>query len=89
MTTGQFHGGNCIIENLLPRFLQLILEVNVTRRNERVNSRTARILQRFGGTLDVQSAGSGERSDLNPGKLTADRIDRLEVTIGSDGEASL
>ena len=51
---GEFDGGDGVVENLLPGFLELVLQVDIAGGDEGVNAGTAGFVERAGGALDVE-----------------------------------
>ena len=75
--------------DVLARRLQLVLDVDVRRRDERVDPRSLGVAYRVGGTLDVGGLSPREPGDDRSVHLAGDRLDRLEVARRRDREAGL
>ena len=75
--------------DVLARGLQLVLDVDVRRRDERVDPRSLGVAYRLGGTLDVGRLSARQAGDHGAVHLAGDRLDRLEVAGRGDREAGL
>ena len=69
--------------------LQLVLDVDVARRDEGVDARALRVLDGVPGGVDVLSVCAGEPGDHGAVHLAGDRLDGLEVAGRGDREAGL
>ena len=76
-------------EHVLARGLQLVGDVDVAGRDERVHARAVGVADGLGGTFDVGGVGAGQAGDDRAVHLAGDRAYRLEVTRGRDRESSL
>src|SRR5262249_19292738 len=65
--------------DVVPRGLQLALDVDVAGGDERVNARARGVAHRVPGRVDVLLAGAREPADHRPLDLPRDRLHRLEV----------
>jgi hypothetical protein len=75
------------LENPLATHPELVLEVDVARRNERVDARVPRRLQRLGRAFHVIVSGARKAADLDLSQLPGDRLDRFEIAATGDGKA--
>src|ERR671914_273760 len=75
--------------DVLARRLELVLDVDVGRRDERVDPRSLGIAHRLGGALDVGGMSAREPGDHGTADLARYRADRLEVARRRDREAGL
>src|SRR5258705_13914379 len=89
MAAGQLDCGDCIVEHLLLRFFELVLEMNVAGGDKRMDARAAGMLERSGSALDIERTAPRQRRDLCPRGLTADSVHRLKIAIGGNRETSL
>jgi hypothetical protein len=83
------HGLARLIDALLARDAQLLLQVDVGRRNEHVDARALGRLQGSSGGLDVWPHGAGQRRDDRPAHILADRAYRFGVLRRACGEPGL
>jgi hypothetical protein len=74
---------------VVPGRLELALDVDVAGRDEGVDARALRVLDRVPGRIDVLHRGAGEAADDRAVYLARDRLDRLEVAGRGDREAGL
>ena len=81
------------LHHLGPRLAQLVLEVDVGGRDERVDAGLRRVLHRLPAPVDVAQAHAREPADRRGARERADLLGhlarRLEVLLGRDGEAGL
>ena len=75
--------------DVLARGLELVLDVDVRRRDERVDPRSLRVAHRLGGALDVGRMSARKAGDHGAVHLARDRPHRLEVARRGDREAGL
>jgi hypothetical protein len=75
--------------DVLPRGHELVLDVDVRRRQERVDARARAVAHRLGGALDVGGMSAREAGDHRALDLARDRAHRLEVAGRGDREAGL
>src|SRR3954470_5314718 len=75
--------------HVLARRLELVLDVDVARRDEGVDARPLGIPDRVPGGVDVLEARAGEPADARAVDLARDRLHRLEVAWRGDREAGL
>src|SRR5207253_2095636 len=75
--------------HVLARRLQLALDVNVAGRDEGVDARALRILDRVPGRVDVLLGRARQAADHGAFDLARDRLHRLEVTRRGDREPGL
>ena len=66
-------------QHVLARVLHLVLDVDVRRRDERVDPRSLGVAYRPERRLDVGRLSAREPGDDGPVDLAGDRLDRLEV----------
>ena len=78
-----------LAQHVLARGLQLVLDVDVARGDERVHARAVRVLDGLGGALDVRRVSAREARDDRAVHLPGDRLYSLEVPRGRDRESSL
>ena len=78
-----------LLLDVLARRLQLVLDVDVRRGDERVDPRSLRVAYGVGSTLDVVGVDAGEAGDDRALDLAGDRLDGLEVAGRGDREAGL
>jgi hypothetical protein len=64
-----------------------VLDVDVRRRDERVDARPGRVAYRLGGRFDVRRLSASEPGDHGAADLAGDRANRLEVARRRDREA--
>src|SRR5207248_2790900 len=81
------------LHHLGPRLTQLVLQVDVGGRDERVDAGLRRVLHRLPAPVDVAQAHAREPADRRGARERADLLGhlarRLEVLLGRDGEAGL
>jgi hypothetical protein len=82
-------GGAGLTEHIGARGLQLVLDVDVRRRDERVHARALGVAHRLGRALDVRRMGTSQAGDDRALDLASDRPYGLEVTRRGDRESSL
>jgi hypothetical protein len=82
-------GGTGLAQHVLTRGLQLVLDMDVRRGDERVHARALRVAHRFGRPLDVSRMGTRQACDHRALDLAGDRPYGLEITGGGDRETSL
>ena len=75
--------------DVLARGLQLVLDVDVARRDERVDPRPLGLAYGVGGAVDVARMSAREAGDHGAVDLAGDRPDGLEVTGRGGREAGL
>ena len=75
--------------DVLARGLQLALDVDVARGDERVDARALGVAHRVPGRLDVLLARARQAADDGALHLASDRLHRLEVAGRCDREAGL
>src|SRR5262249_13541580 len=80
------HGG---VDHLVPAHHELVLEVDVRRRDEDVYPGALSVLDRPDGAVDVLLARAGERQHDRARDRLGDAAYRLEVTSGGRREARL
>ena len=73
--------------HVLPGRLQLVLEVDVGRGDERVDARSFRVPDGLPCTIDVRRVRAGQAGDDRADDLARDRLHRLEVAGRGDREA--
>ena len=78
-----------LAEHVLARRLQLVLDVDVGRRDERVDARSLRVAHRVRRPLDVGGVRTSEAGDDRSVDVARDRLDGFEVTRRGDREARL
>ena len=69
--------------------MQLVLDVDVGRRQERVDARALAVADRLPCAIDVGGVGARQTADDRALDLAGDRLDRLEVAGRGDREAGL
>ena len=84
---GQAHRIARLLQALLPRNLELVLQMNVGSGQEHMNAGPGGVLKRLPGALDVGSAGAGQAGDDGPPDGGGNRLHGGKVAFGSDGEA--
>ena len=82
-------GGAGLAQHVLARGLQLVLDVDVRRGDERVHARALGVAHRLGGALDVGGVGACQARDDRALHLPGDRPYGLEVTRRRDRKTSL
>ena len=82
-------GGARLAQHVLARGLQLVLDVDVGRGDERVHARALGVAHRLGRALDVGRVGACQAGDDRAVHLPRDRLYGLEVTRRGDRESSL
>ena len=83
------HGRPRALLDVGARGLELVLDVDVRRRDEGVDPRSLGVAYRLGGTLDVGRLSPRQAGDHRALHLAGDRLDRLEVAGRGDREAGL
>ena len=78
------HRGHGFVQNLLARFLQLVLQVNVAGGDEGMDARAPRVLERIGRRQDVAAVGSGQRRHAHPRKFARHRVHRFRIALRGD-----
>ena len=73
---------------LTPR-AQLVLDVNVGRRDHDVQQRVGGRLQRLPGAVDLFALESAQRGDFHVAQLLRQQVDGLEVAWRRMGKAGL
>jgi hypothetical protein len=86
---GLGHGGAGLALHVLAGGLELVLDVDVARRDEGVDARPLRVLDRVPRGVDVLRVRAREPADDRPVHLARYRLDGLEVTRRGDREAGL
>jgi hypothetical protein len=81
------HGPIDLLENPLAAHAQLVLEVDVAGRDEGVDARLARALERLRAALDVGRAGACQPADRGLAQGLGDAGDGLEVPLARNREA--
>ena len=84
--TSQTNGSNRIVKNLLARFLQLELQVNVGGRDEGVDAWPLGVFERVGGGQDIGSIRAGQGGDRNPRVFTGYGGYGFGIAFGGNGE---
>ena len=77
------------LQHLLRRFLELVLHVQRRGRNEGMDAAIGGGAQRLDAAVDVGPRGAGQPGHLGDLERFGDRLDRLEVAVRGDREASL
>lgn len=94
-TSGISHHTLSLINNLLRRHLQLVLHVNLTRRDERVNPRLLRPPHRLPRPLNIplvaprEAADDGDMIGVGTPDLAGDQLNCVEVGVRGGGESGL
>ena len=83
------HGGARLALHVLARRLELVLDVDVARRDERVDARALGVLDRVPGSIDVLGVRARKPTDHRPVHVPRDGLHGLEVARRGDGEAGL
>ena len=78
-----------VVEGLLAGHLQLYLEMQIRTGEKCMDARPLGELQRMGGALYIERAGTGERSDHRAADRLTDRTDGLEIAFRGDRKARL
>src|SRR5262249_27608180 len=86
---GQRHRGLRLALDVVARRLQLVLDVDVRGRDERVDPGTLGVLDRVPGGVDVRLVGAREPADHRALHRAGDPLPRLEVAGRGDREAGL
>ena len=82
-------GGAGLALDVLARGLELVLDVDVRGRDERVDARALGVLDRLPGRVDVGHVRARQAGDDRALDLARDRLDGLEVAGRGDREAGL
>ena len=82
-------GGARLAQHVGARGLQLVLDVDVRRRDEGVHARAVGVADGLGGALDVRRMGAREARDDRAVHLLGDPLYGLEVAGRRDRESSL
>ena len=82
-------GGAGLAQHVGARGLQLVLDVDVRRRDERVHARALGVAHGLGGALDVSRVRSCQARDDRATHLLRDLLYGLEVARRGDRESSL
>ena len=82
-------GGASLALDVLARRGELVLDVDVRRRDERVDARARRVAYRPVGGVHVADMNAREPGDHGALDLAGDRLDGLEVARRGDREAGL
>ena len=85
----QGHGRARLALHVVARRLELVLDVDVRGRDERVDPRARRVLDRAPRGVDVGLVSAGETADHGALHASRDRLDGLEVAGRGDREARL
>ena len=85
----QRHRGLGLALDVVSRRLELVLDVDVRGRDERVDPRARRVLDRAPGGVDVRLVGARQPADHRALDVAGDLLDRLEVAGRGDREARL
>jgi hypothetical protein len=75
--------------DVFARGLQLVLDVDVRRRQERVDPRSLAVADRLPCTIDVGGVGASQAADDRAVDLAGDGLDRVEVAGRGDREPGL
>ena len=86
---GVRHGPTDHLQNLFTRLVQLVLKMNVRRRQKGVDARPLGSGQSFPGAVNVQFIGAGECGNDRPAHFRGNGLDCFEVALRSDGEPGL
>ncbi len=78
-----------LLQALLPRDLELVLQMNVGSGKKHVDARPGRSLQRLPGPLDVRRAGPRQAGNDGPPNGRGNGLHRGKVAFRGDGEAGL
>src|SRR5439155_8861086 len=89
ITARQLDRGHGVIEHLFLRLLELVLQVDVAGRDERMDARAPGMLERSRGSFHVERAGTGQSGHRHPVERAADRIDGFEVNVRRNGKTGL
>ena len=76
-------------ERLLARHAQLVVQVQVRRRQKRVQARMLRFREAFEGHVDVLLSGAGQRRHGAGADFAGHRLHAFQVSRGGDREAAL
>ncbi len=82
-------GGFGLVLHLLRRHAELLLHVDLRRRDEHVDARLVGVAHGFPRPVDVLEPGTREAGDDGTVHGLGDRLDGLEVTVGRDREPGL
>ena len=82
-------GGARLAQHVRARGLQLVVDVDVRRRDERVHARALGVADGLGGALDVGRVRTREARDHRAVHLLGDPLYGLEVARRGDRESSL
>ena len=69
----QFDGGDCLVQHLLPGFLQLVLQMNIAGGDKGVDARALGVFQRLGRAFDIEREARASAATCTQGnsRLTA------------------
>ena len=86
---GPRHGGHGLLQALLPGDAQLVLEVEIGRRDEDMDARPGRALQRPTRRVDVSGRASREGGDDRALESPGNPLHRRQLIRRADGKARL